>query len=175
MRTTRSPWFVLAVLLLIFVGGLALLYAYRAQTPAVQTVPLTQAVSDIQGGRVAEVVIDGNRATLTLTDGAREATNTPFPDDTLVRAVAQHNQSDPAHPTQLKVQEAAAPWNTIVSIVLSLLPLVLLFALVIAAAAAIARSRAPDRYEQLARIADLRDRGVLTEEEFQREKRKTLG
>ena len=28
--------------------------------------------------------------------------------------------------------------------------------------------------ERLARIADLRDRGVLTEEEFQREKRKLL-
>jgi hypothetical protein len=37
-----------------------------------------------------------------------------------------------------------------------------------------AAGRAPDPYERLARIADLRDRGVLTEEEFQREKRRLL-
>jgi uncharacterized membrane protein len=60
------------------------------------------------------------------------------------------------------------------SVVIGLLPLVFLIALVVIAAVAFARARAPDPYERLARIADLRDRAVLTEEEFQREKSKIL-
>lgn len=36
------------------------------------------------------------------------------------------------------------------------------------------RSATPDRYASLGRLADLRDRGVFTEDEFQREKRRLL-
>ena len=56
-----------------------------------------------------------------------------------------------------------------------LLPVAVLIALILLAAYAFARARVPDPYERLARLADLRDRAVLTEEEFQREKRKILG
>ena len=58
---------------------------------------------------------------------------------------------------------------------LSLLPLLVIVALVLLAAYAFARARAPERYETLARLADLRDRGAIDEEEFQREKRRILG
>jgi ATP-dependent Zn protease len=176
MSAPRSwvVWLV-GLVVLLSVGFPALLYAYRSQSPAVQAVPMTQAVSEIQDGRVGEVVIEENRATLTLRDGSRQVTNVPFPDDTLVRAVAQRNQSDPSHPIQLRTQQQSSPLPFVISVVLSLLPLALLVALVVLSAYAIARGRRPDAYERLARIADLRDRGVLTEEEFQREKRKLLG
>ena len=56
MTTHRTPLFWVALLVLVVVLGLGLLYAYRAQTPAVPTVPVTQAVQEIQQGRVLEVV-----------------------------------------------------------------------------------------------------------------------
>jgi uncharacterized membrane protein len=68
----------------------------------------------------------------------------------------------------------AARAQTPDSILLALLPILLLAALVLLAAYALSRSRRGDAYEQLARIADLRDRGVLSEDEFQREKRRLL-
>jgi len=53
--------------------------------------------------------------------------------------------------------------------------LLFIAALVVLAARALARTRDGDRYVQLARIADLRDRHALTEEEFAAEKRKIMG
>jgi ATP-dependent Zn protease len=169
---TRSPIRIVALLLLVFVGGLGLLYAYRSQSPAMQTIPVTQAASEIQAGQVTEVLIEENRATLTLTDGNHQITNMAFGDETLLRAVVTRNQSDPAHPVQLRTQPA--PPNLFPPL-LALTPLLLLIALVLLAAYAFARARAPDPYERLARLADLRDRNVLTEDEFQREKRKVFG
>lgn len=61
------------------------------------------------------------------------------------------------------------------SALLSLLPVALLVLLVVVLARALYAGRGADRYEQLARVADLRDRGVLGEDEFQREKRRILG
>jgi hypothetical protein len=49
-----------------------------------------------------------------------------------------------------------------------------LVVLIFLAASAFARSRGPQRYELLARLGDLKDRGLITEEEFQREKRRLL-
>ena len=55
-----------------------------------------------------------------------------------------------------------------------LLPVLVLVTLILVTASIISRSSRHRRYESLARIADLRDRGVLTDDEFQREKRKLL-
>lgn len=61
---------------------------------------------------------------------------------------------------------------------LALLPLFALLALIIVAARAysrsVSRSAGPRRVEALAKLAELRDRGVLNEEEFQREKQRLL-
>jgi ATP-dependent Zn protease len=175
MRKGPSPtvW-ILVALVVVFIIGPGLLYAYRSQSPATQAVPVTQAVSEIQAGQVTEVVVEENKATLTLTDGSRQTTNMVFGDDSLPRAVVSRNQADPAHPVQLRMQPAA-PFFPFLPLVVALFPLLLLIALVVLAAAAFARARAPDPYERLARLADLRDRNVITEDEFQREKRKILG
>jgi ATP-dependent Zn protease len=173
MRKGLSPtvWILLALVVVLIIGP-GLLYAYRSQSPAMQTIPVTQAVSEIQAGQVTEVVIEENRATLTLTDGSHQVTNMAFGDETLLRAVVTRNQSDPAHPVQVRTQPAAP---NLLPPLLGLTPLLLLIALVVLASYAFARARAPDPYERLARLADLRDRNVITEDEFQREKRKLLG
>ncbi len=164
----------LVALILVFVVGLGLLYAYRAQTPAVPTVSLTQALSDVQEGRVRAVTIEGNQATLVFTDGRTERTTIPEPDTVLAQAVTTRNQADPPHVIELRVTQASSDFSVVGSIFLSILPLLLLVALIFLAASAFARSRGPQRYELLARLGDLKARGLITDEEFQREKRRLL-
>src|SRR5439155_9322154 len=165
---------VLLVLTVLFVVGVGLLYAYRAQTPAVPTVSLAQVLTEIQDGRVRAVTIERNQATLVLTDGRTERTTIPEPDTILAQAVTTRNQADPPHVIELRVTQGSSDFSIVGSIFLSLLPLLLLVALIFLAASAFARTRAPQRYELLARLGDLKDRGVITEEEFQREKRRVL-
>jgi hypothetical protein len=164
---------VLLALIAVFVIGLGLLYAYRAQTPALPSVSLAQILSEIQNGRVRAVTIEGNRATVVLTDGRTEQTTVPN-GDLVVRAVAERNQADPAHPTELRFSQTSPDYSVASSIVVSFLPLLVLLALILLAASAFERSRRPQRYELLARLGELKDRGVITEEEFQREKRRLL-
>jgi hypothetical protein len=61
---------------------------------------------------------------------------------------------------------------------LTLLLFVALIALILVAARAFSRSTSrssgPRRVEALAKLTDLRDRGALTEDEFQREKQRLL-
>ena len=167
-----------ALTALLVVFGLGLLYAYRSQTPALQTVPISQAVQEIQAGKVKSVTETANKATLELVDNTREQTNIPdnTKTDPLADAVAAYNKQNPTHPVTLKYEEQSATWSVIGSVLLSLLPLVLiaLFILMVVAVAARGGARAPDRTAQLERLADLRDRGVLTEDEFQREKQRIL-
>lgn len=164
---------VLVVLVALFVLGLGLLYAYRSQTPALPSVSLAKVLSDIQDGRVRAVTIEGNRATVVLTDGPTEQATVPN-GELVVRAVADRNQADPAHPIELRFSQTSQDFSVVGSIFLSVLPFLLLVALILFAASAFTRSRGPQRYDLLARLGELKDRGVLTEEEFQREKRRLL-
>src|SRR5712691_8997688 len=91
----------LLVLIVLFVVGLGLLYAYRAQTPAVPEVSLTQVLTGIQDGRVRAVTIEGSRATVVLTDGSTELTTVPNA-DVLMRAITDRNQADPAHQISMR-------------------------------------------------------------------------
>ena len=163
----------LLVVIALFVIGLGLLYAYRSQTPAVPSVSLAQVFSEIQDGRVRAVTIEGDRATVVLTDGRTEQTTVPN-GDLIVRAVTDRNQADPAHPIALRFSQTSPDFSVASSVFLSLLPLLLVVALILLAASALARARGPQRYELLARLGDLKDRSVITEEEFQREKRRLL-
>jgi putative oligomerization/nucleic acid binding protein/FtsH-like protein len=164
---------VLLVLIVLVVIGLGLLYVYRFQTPAVPTVSLAQVLTEIQDGRVRAVTIEGNRATVVLTDGRTEQTTVPN-GDLVVRAVVDQNHANPAHQIELRLTQPSPEFSVALSILLSLWPLLMLVALILLAASAFARSRAPQRYELLARLGELKDRGVITEEEFQREKRRLL-
>ncbi|HEY3218557.1 MAG TPA: ATP-dependent zinc metalloprotease FtsH [Candidatus Limnocylindria bacterium] len=114
--------------LLLVVMGLALLYAYRSQTPAIQTVPITQAVQDVQAGKVKTVTEIANKATLDLNDGTKESTNLPdnSKTDPLQDAVTAYNNANPTRPVVLKYEEQSATFSVIGSILLSLLPVLLI-------------------------------------------------
>ena len=166
---------VVAGILLISVIGVGVLYAYRSQVPAMPQVSYSTALSEVHEGRVRLVVIEDDRVTLSLIDGSQQQVITPDGGTGLAQAVADRNRGDPAHPIELRASNggpAAAPF--VLSVLVGLLPLLVIIALILLAAKAFASSRAPERYEALSRVADLRDRGVLTEEEFQREKRRIL-
>ena len=163
------------VLLVLLIGGMALLYAYRSQTPAVPTIPMTRAVTEIQDGRVDEMLLENDRATLTLIDALKVQTFTGGQADPLLSAVTQYNLAHPAKAVRVRYDYTWPNGVPGPNVVLSLLPLLLLATLIVLAARVFARGRARGSYEDLSRLADLRDSGVLTEDEFQREKRRLLG
>ena len=164
-----------AGVLLIVVLGVGLLYAYRSQVPAVPQVSYSAAMSEVHDGRVRLVVIEDGRVTLSLVDGSQQQVATPDSGTALAQAVAERNRADPAHAIELRFSNGGPAGPPLVfSLLVGLLPLLVIVALILLAAKAFANSRAPERYEALSRVADLRDRGVITEEEFQREKRRIL-
>ena len=114
--------------LLLVVLGLALLYAYRSQTPSVPEVSITQALQDIGAGRVKAVTIAGNRATLEFRDSAahREQTTLPQPDTVLLPTVAQYNATNPSQAIDVRFVQDSQPLGVVGSIVLSLLPVLLI-------------------------------------------------
>lgn len=163
----------IGAVLVVVIVGLGLLYAYRAQAPAVPSTSFPQVLSEIQNGAVRSVTVEGSRVTVVLIDGRTEQTTVPS-GDLVVRAVAERNQADPGHQIELRFSPASPDASVAWSIFLSFLPLILLVALIVLAASALARSRRPQRYELLARLGDLKDRGLVTQEEFEREKRRLL-
>jgi len=177
MTQRRLVWTIIAVAAALFLLFPLLLYAYRAQTPALATVPITQAVQEIQQGRVSEVSIEGGTATLTFTDGTHERAHVPdnVQTDPIEDAVTSWNRSNPQRQIALRRQSGQpAALNIVLSVLLSLLPLILIVLFIVLVTVGLLRARSPSDYDRLARAADLRDRGVLTEDEFQREKRKIL-
>ena len=112
---------------LLVVMGLALLYAYRSQTPALPTVPLSQAIQDVQAGKVKVVTIAGTNATLELVDATRERTIVPSGgQDALSQAVLAYNQANPTRQVQLRYESTDTGFSPIGSILLSLLPVLLI-------------------------------------------------
>jgi hypothetical protein len=116
----------LTVLLVLL--GLALLYAYRSQTPAVPDVSVTQAIQDVNAGRVRAVTVIGNRATLELVDITRgkEQTTLPEPDTVLAPAITAYNAANPSKTISLTYQADSQPVTVIGAILLSLLPVFLI-------------------------------------------------
>ena len=67
----------LLLTMVLIVMGIALLYAYRAQTPSVQSVAYSQAIQEINSGQVAKVTITGSKATLERRSGKKQQTIVP--------------------------------------------------------------------------------------------------
>jgi hypothetical protein len=115
----------LAVVLVVM--GLALLYAYRSQTPAVATIPLSQAIQEINGGQVKKVTIVANRATLELNSPAeRQVTTLPDRDEIFQRTLAEWNTANPTRQIVIDYRPEDSSFTVIGSIFLSLLPVLLL-------------------------------------------------
>lgn len=113
---------------LLVVMGLALLYAYRSQAPAVPEVGVTQAVQDINAGLVKAVTVAGSRATLEFRDPSRfkEQTTIPDPDTIIGKAVTDYNAAHPSQMIELRYESGTQPTGVIGSVVLSLLPVLLI-------------------------------------------------
>jgi cell division protease FtsH len=107
--------------------GLALLYAYRSQTPSVPEVDISQAQQDINAGRIRSVAIVANKATLQFKDkdDHKEQTTVPEPDTILSKTVQDYNNTH-ADQVALKFQENNNSLSIVGSIVLSLLPVLLI-------------------------------------------------
>jgi len=115
----------LAVVLVVM--GLALLYAYRSQTPAVATIPMSQALQEINGGQVKKVTIVANKATLELSStGEKQQTTLPDRDQVFQKALADWNTANPTRQIVIDYQQESASFTVIGSIFLSLLPVLLL-------------------------------------------------
>jgi hypothetical protein len=95
-----------ALILLLIVLSLGLLYAYRSQTPAVVTVPMTAAIQDVQAGRVRSVTIVDGAATLELANGSRERTTVAQPDEVFAKAVLDYNAAHPRTAVDLRYDNA---------------------------------------------------------------------
>lgn len=127
--TSRGGGSLLRRLLLtvvLIVTGLALLYAYRAQTPALPTVAYSQAIQEISGGRVAKVIITGSKATLEFRSGEKQQTNVPQPPEPFEKLLADYNAANPSRTITIDYQQESATFSVIGSIFLSLLPVVLI-------------------------------------------------
>ncbi len=134
IRATRgpAPGFeivrVAAIALLFVVLGLGLLYAYRSQTPSVPEVDVTQALHDINAGRVRAVTVVGTKATLEFRDSPshKEQTTVPEADPVLARAVSDYNAANPSQAIEIRHTQDGQTIGLIGPILLSLLPVVLI-------------------------------------------------
>jgi hypothetical protein len=112
--------------LLLVVLGLSLLYAYRSQTPSIQSVAFSQAIQEVNAGQVKKVTILTSRATLELASGDKQQTTLPERDEVFVKAVTDYNAANATRQIQLEYQQESATSSVIGSIVLSLLPVLLI-------------------------------------------------
>ncbi|HET8567573.1 MAG TPA: ATP-dependent zinc metalloprotease FtsH, partial [Candidatus Limnocylindria bacterium] len=108
--------------------GVALLFAYRTQSPATTTVGLSEAKSRIQAGQVSRVTLSGATATLELSDGSKTKlqTNLPDRDESLIKAIDDYNAANPTRRVEYGVEPPNTSLGFIGSILLSLLPVLLI-------------------------------------------------
>jgi cell division protease FtsH len=109
--------------------GLALLYAYRSQSPSVPEVDVSQAIQDVNAGKIKTVTFIANKATLQFKDldTHKEQTTIPEPDTILTKALQDYNSShSSSDQVGIKIQENSQTLSVVGSIVLSLLPVLLI-------------------------------------------------
>jgi len=125
-RAGRSAATSLLLAALLVVMGLGLLYAYRSQTPALATIPLSQAIQEINNGQVVKVTVTANRATLELRGGDKHQTTLPDRDEILQKTLADYNTANPTRQIVIDYRAEDPSFSVIGSIFLSLLPVLLL-------------------------------------------------
>jgi len=111
---------------LLVVMGIALLLAYRSQSPAATIVDLSDAKSKIQAGLVTTVTIQGNKVNLELNDKSKIQATLPDRDETFVRTLDEYNAANPSRAIKYRVEEASQTLGFVGSLLLSLLPVLLI-------------------------------------------------
>ena len=115
------------IAVVLVVMGVGLLYAYRSQSPAIQSITFSQATQEINSGQVMKVTIVGNKATLDLRGGGeRQQLVLPEGAVTFQKVLDDYNSANPTRQMVIDYQAEAAPFAVIGSIFLSLLPVLLL-------------------------------------------------
>jgi cell division protease FtsH len=114
--------------MLLVLMGVALLYAYRAQSPSAQIVSYDKAVSEIQSGLVTKVTINGDSATIEKVDKSTEMVNIGANDNgAFQKIVTDYNATQPAGSrVNLSFQKDSQTFGIIGSVLLSLLPVLLI-------------------------------------------------
>ena len=107
--------------------GVALLYAYRDQSPATKEIPETEALSRVQRGEVTEIALAGNKATITLRDGGQKFVATLGDDSREFRSrIYAYNEANPSKQVSMRNEQESATLGLIGSVLLSLLPVLLI-------------------------------------------------
>jgi cell division protease FtsH len=122
----RSVVTSLLLVVVLIVMGLTLLYAYRSQTPSVQTVVYSQAIQEINSGQVKKVTITGNKATLEVSNGVKQQTTLPEPPQAFEKMLTDYNAANPSRTIVIEYRSEDSGFSVPFSILLSLLPLLLL-------------------------------------------------
>ncbi len=113
--------------MLLVLMGVALLYAYRAQSPSAAPVPISQAISEIQGAQVKSVTISADQATIDLKDGNHQVTTVGTPSDAFEKVLTDYNAThDPTNQITWSKQKDSQTFGIIGSVLLSLLPVLLI-------------------------------------------------
>jgi preprotein translocase subunit YajC len=114
--------------LLLIVMGVALLYAYRAQSPSAQIVSYDRAGSDIRSGQAKMVTIASDTATIDRIDGSRETVTIGTNDGGVFQTlILDYNATVPADKrVTLDLQRDNQTFGTFGSVLLSLLPVLLI-------------------------------------------------
>ena len=108
--------------------GVALLYAYRAQSPSAGPVTYDKAISEIQSGLVKAVTISGDAATIEKLDASHETVNIgPNDGGTFQKTITDYNATQPVNSrVQLSFAKDSQTFGIIGSVLLSLLPVLLI-------------------------------------------------
>ncbi|HEY8829543.1 MAG TPA: AAA family ATPase, partial [Candidatus Limnocylindria bacterium] len=108
--------------------GVALLYAYRAQSPSATVVSYDKAITEIRSGQVQSVTISGDTATVLKTDKTPETVSIGANDaGAFQKVVVDYNATQPSNgQVTINIAKDSATFGIIGSVLLSLLPVLLI-------------------------------------------------
>ncbi|MGH2450289.1 MAG: ATP-dependent zinc metalloprotease FtsH [Candidatus Limnocylindria bacterium] len=107
--------------------GVALLYAYRTQSPSAEKIPMTVAIQRIQAGDIKQVTLGETQAILETHDGTKLQTQLPAESQIFQQAILDYNAGVPVtREVVIEVEEQSATFGVIGTVMLSLLPVLLI-------------------------------------------------
>jgi len=108
--------------------GVALLYAYRAQSPSATVASYDKAISEIRSGQVTAVTLNTDTATITKVDKTSETVNIGTNDGgAFQKVIVDYNATQPpSSQVTINIARDSPTFGIIGSVLLSLLPVLLI-------------------------------------------------
>src|SRR5207253_1584961 len=108
--------------------GVALLYAYRTQSPSASIASYDKAISEIRGGQVKSVTLNTDTATINKLDNTTETVNIGTNDGgAFQKIVVDYNATQaPTSTVTINIGKDSQTFGIIGSVLLSLLPVLLI-------------------------------------------------